>query len=64
MSSDQWDATERVRVRYTFGDGTEESSKSMLRADAERMLAAHSWLAAPIIHGKPVRSASIKRVLE
>ena len=64
MSSDQWDALERVRVHLVFRDGTKAQSETITRREAEVWLSSATWLAGPISHGKPVQSAAIKRVFE
>jgi len=59
MSSDQWDPAQVVRVRMRFESGAEAWSRRLPRAEAEKDLAAASWLACPMWKGKRVVSAAI-----
>jgi hypothetical protein len=62
VSSDQWDPTETVRVRFTYADGKRERvwTRPVTRRAAEEQLASAVFLAMPWHRGRPVASACIR----
>jgi hypothetical protein len=66
MSSDQWDPHETVRIRVLLTSGKERWSQRMTRWEAELLMAAADWLAAPCWPNElndlvPVAQAAIVR---
>ena len=59
MSTDQWEPTQLVRMRFRFGDGTEVWSAPVTRKEAELHFASALWLSCPLWNGRRVHSAAI-----